>query len=164
MPWHPDHARAPASHGAKGEARVRHGSGSIGIGLTLAVGAAVACPDRKVVCTTSDGSTVRVSTANMYTRQQLRCTVDVQMYCIQSLWTMAREVQHCVKQHTAAWRSGGGLTRRAARAEPEHLRRGDRQRRVRHPPGRDDAHGQRTDGSRGRGRVRPQATGVFGGA
>ena len=35
--------------------------GSIGTGLPLAVGAAVACPDRKVVCLESDGS-------GMYTR------------------------------------------------------------------------------------------------
>lgn len=44
--------------------------GSIGIGIPLAVGAAVACPDAKVICTSSDGSS---------------------MYCIQALWTIARE-------------------------------------------------------------------------
>jgi acetolactate synthase-1/2/3 large subunit len=44
--------------------------GSIGIGTPLAVGAATACPDRKVVCLEGDGSA---------------------MYTIQSLWTMARE-------------------------------------------------------------------------
>jgi acetolactate synthase I/II/III large subunit len=44
--------------------------GSIGIALPLAVGAAVACPNRKVLCLTSDGST---------------------MYTLQALWTMARE-------------------------------------------------------------------------
>ncbi len=44
--------------------------GSIGIGLPLAIGAAVACPDRKVLCLDGDGSA---------------------MYTIQSLWTMARE-------------------------------------------------------------------------
>jgi acetolactate synthase I/II/III large subunit len=44
--------------------------GSIGIGLPLAVGAAVACPDRRVLCLTADGST---------------------MYTPQGLWTMARE-------------------------------------------------------------------------
>jgi acetolactate synthase-1/2/3 large subunit len=44
--------------------------GSIGIGLPLAVGAAVACPDRKVVCLDGDGSA---------------------MYTIQALWTQARE-------------------------------------------------------------------------
>jgi acetolactate synthase-1/2/3 large subunit len=44
--------------------------GSIGTGLPLAVGAAVACPDRKVVCLESDGSA---------------------MYTLQGLWTMARE-------------------------------------------------------------------------
>jgi acetolactate synthase-1/2/3 large subunit len=44
--------------------------GSIGIGLPLATGAAVACPDRKVVCLHADGSA---------------------MYTIQALWTQARE-------------------------------------------------------------------------
>ena len=44
--------------------------GSIGWGLPTAVGAAVACPERKVVCLEGDGSA---------------------MYTIQSLWTMARE-------------------------------------------------------------------------
>jgi acetolactate synthase-1/2/3 large subunit len=44
--------------------------GSIGLGLPLAVGAAVACPDRKVVCLEGDGSA---------------------MYTLQALWTMARE-------------------------------------------------------------------------
>jgi acetolactate synthase I/II/III large subunit len=44
--------------------------GSIGIALPLAVGAAVACPDRRVLCLTADGSA---------------------MYTLQSLWTMARE-------------------------------------------------------------------------
>jgi acetolactate synthase I/II/III large subunit len=44
--------------------------GSIGIGLPLAVGAAVACPDRKVLCLEADGSA---------------------MYTPQALWTMARE-------------------------------------------------------------------------
>ncbi len=44
--------------------------GSIGIGPPLAVGAAVACPDRKVVALQADGSA---------------------MYTIQGLWTQARE-------------------------------------------------------------------------
>jgi acetolactate synthase-1/2/3 large subunit len=44
--------------------------GSIGIALPLAVGAAVACPDRKVLCLSADGSG---------------------MYTPQALWTMARE-------------------------------------------------------------------------
>jgi acetolactate synthase-1/2/3 large subunit len=44
--------------------------GSIGIALPLAVGAAVACPNRKVLCLTADGSG---------------------MYTLQALWTMARE-------------------------------------------------------------------------
>ncbi|MFA7506208.1 MAG: acetolactate synthase large subunit [Burkholderiaceae bacterium] len=44
--------------------------GSIGFGLPCAVGAAIACPDRKVVCLEGDGSG---------------------MYTVQSLWTMARE-------------------------------------------------------------------------
>jgi acetolactate synthase I/II/III large subunit len=44
--------------------------GAIGQGLPVAVGAAVACPDRPVVCLQSDGSA---------------------MYTISALWTMARE-------------------------------------------------------------------------
>jgi acetolactate synthase-1/2/3 large subunit len=44
--------------------------GSIGFGLPQAIGAAVACPERKVVCIHGDGGA---------------------MYTIQSLWTMARE-------------------------------------------------------------------------
>ena len=44
--------------------------GSIGIALPLALGAAVACRDRKVLCLTADGSG---------------------MYTLQALWTMARE-------------------------------------------------------------------------
>jgi acetolactate synthase I/II/III large subunit len=44
--------------------------GAIGNGLPLAVGAAVACPSRKVICLEGDGSG---------------------MYTVQSLWTMARE-------------------------------------------------------------------------
>jgi len=44
--------------------------GAIGWGLPAAVGAAIACPDRKVLCLEGDGSA---------------------MYTIQSLWSMARE-------------------------------------------------------------------------
>ncbi|MDQ6695860.1 MAG: acetolactate synthase large subunit [Actinomycetota bacterium] len=44
--------------------------GAIGQGLPVALGAAVACPDRRVICLEADGSA---------------------MYTIQSLWTMARE-------------------------------------------------------------------------
>lgn len=44
--------------------------GAIGQGLPTAVGAAVACPDRKVLCMEADGSG---------------------MYTLQALWTMARE-------------------------------------------------------------------------
>ncbi|MFZ4584291.1 MAG: acetolactate synthase large subunit [Acidimicrobiia bacterium] len=44
--------------------------GAIGQGLPVAVGAAIACPDRKVIALEADGSA---------------------MYTLQSLWTMARE-------------------------------------------------------------------------
>ncbi len=44
--------------------------GAIGQGLPVAVGAAVACPDRPVVCLQADGSA---------------------MYTVSALWTMARE-------------------------------------------------------------------------
>jgi acetolactate synthase-1/2/3 large subunit len=44
--------------------------GSIGMAMPVAVGAAIACPDRKVLCLEGDGSG---------------------MYTLQALWTMARE-------------------------------------------------------------------------
>ena len=44
--------------------------GSIGFSTPVATGAAVACPDRKVICMVGDGSA---------------------MYTLQSLWTQARE-------------------------------------------------------------------------
>ncbi|HEY9567896.1 MAG TPA: thiamine pyrophosphate-dependent enzyme, partial [Thalassobaculum sp.] len=44
--------------------------GSIGLGLPYATGAAIACPDRKVICAEGDGSG---------------------MYTLQALWTQARE-------------------------------------------------------------------------
>ncbi len=44
--------------------------GAIGLGMPMASGAAVACPDRKVICLEGDGSG---------------------MYTVQALWTMARE-------------------------------------------------------------------------
>ncbi len=44
--------------------------GSIGYGMPVAIGAAIACPDRKVLALEGDGSA---------------------MYTVQSLWTMARE-------------------------------------------------------------------------
>jgi len=44
--------------------------GAIGIGLPLATGAAIACPDREVICLQADGSA---------------------MYTVQALWTQARE-------------------------------------------------------------------------
>lgn len=49
--------------------------GAIGIGLPLAVGASVACPDRKVVTMQADGSG---------------------MYTVQALWTQARERLDCL--------------------------------------------------------------------
>ncbi|MFZ2737383.1 MAG: acetolactate synthase large subunit [Burkholderiaceae bacterium] len=44
--------------------------GAIGHGFANAIGAAIACPDRKVVCLQADGSG---------------------MYCVQALWTQARQ-------------------------------------------------------------------------
>jgi acetolactate synthase I/II/III large subunit len=49
--------------------------GAIGLGLPMAVGAAIACPDRKVIGLQADGSG---------------------MYTVQALWTMARENLDCV--------------------------------------------------------------------
>jgi acetolactate synthase-1/2/3 large subunit len=58
------------SAGAPPHTWLSNTGGSIGIGLPLATGAAVACPDRKVICFDGDGSA---------------------MYTLQSLWTHARE-------------------------------------------------------------------------
>jgi len=58
---------------SKGSARhslLQLTGGAIGIGIPLATGAAIACPDRKVVCLQADGSG---------------------MYTCQGLWTQARE-------------------------------------------------------------------------
>jgi acetolactate synthase-1/2/3 large subunit len=59
-----------ATRGAPRHDWLGNTGGSIGIALPLAVGAAVACPDRRVLCLTADGSG---------------------MYTLQALWTMARE-------------------------------------------------------------------------
>ena len=78
----PDHAILSDEMVSSGEAVLRHlagapafdllpvTGGSIGQGLPVAVGAAVACPHRKVIALEADGSG---------------------MYTAQSLWTMARE-------------------------------------------------------------------------
>ena len=60
----------PATLGAPPHDWLGNTGGSIGIALPLAVGAAVAAPDRRVLCLTADGSA---------------------MYTLQALWTMARE-------------------------------------------------------------------------
>src|SRR5204862_1925884 len=60
----------PFSAGAPPHDWLNNMGGSIGFGGPVAVGAAVACPDRKVICMIGDGSS---------------------MYTIQALWTMARE-------------------------------------------------------------------------
>jgi acetolactate synthase-1/2/3 large subunit len=59
-----------ATNGAPPHDWLGNTGGSIGIAMPLAVGAAVACPSRKVLCLTADGSG---------------------MYTLQALWTMARE-------------------------------------------------------------------------
>lgn len=61
---------APGLCRARGHDALTITGGSIGFGLPNAVGAAVACPDRKIVVLEGDGSG---------------------MYTLQSLWTMARE-------------------------------------------------------------------------
>lgn len=63
-------AVAPEMLGARAHDWLNISGGSIGYGLPCAVGAAVACPDRKVLALQADGSA---------------------MYTLQSLWTMARE-------------------------------------------------------------------------
>lgn len=60
----------PATLGAPPHDWLGNTGGSIGIALPLAVGAAVAAPDRPVLCLSADGSG---------------------MYTLQALWTMARE-------------------------------------------------------------------------
>ncbi len=60
----------PYSAGAPPHDWLNNMGGSIGFGTPVAVGAAVACPNRKVIAMIGDGSA---------------------MYTIQSLWTMARE-------------------------------------------------------------------------
>jgi acetolactate synthase I/II/III large subunit len=58
-----------AARGAAPHDVLANTGGSIGIALPMAVGAAVACPDRRVLCLSADGSG---------------------MYTLQALWTMAR--------------------------------------------------------------------------
>ncbi|AQA18612.1 acetolactate synthase large subunit [Halioglobus japonicus] len=63
-------AVAPMTATARRHDWLNQTGGSIGWGLSAGVGAAIACPERKVICLEGDGSA---------------------MYTIQSLWTMARE-------------------------------------------------------------------------
>ncbi len=63
-------AVVPLCQGAAPHTWLAQTGGSLGLGLPMAVGAALACPDRKTVCLTGDGSA---------------------MYTLQSLWTQARE-------------------------------------------------------------------------
>jgi len=60
----------PATKGAPPHDWLANPGGSIGMAMPVAIGAAIACPDRKVLCLEGDGSG---------------------MYTLQSLWTMARE-------------------------------------------------------------------------
>jgi acetolactate synthase-1/2/3 large subunit len=60
----------PATHGAPPHDWLQLTGGAIGEGIPLAIGAAVACPDRKVIALQADGSA---------------------MYTVQGLWTQARE-------------------------------------------------------------------------
>jgi acetolactate synthase-1/2/3 large subunit len=60
----------PLTAGAPPHDWLQNMGGSIGYGMPVAVGAAVACPDRKVLALVGDGSG---------------------MYTVQALWTMARE-------------------------------------------------------------------------
>jgi acetolactate synthase-1/2/3 large subunit len=65
-------AAAPANYEVPQSGKL---TGAVGIGLPLATGAAVACPDRKVVTLQADGSG---------------------MYTLQALWTQARENLDCL--------------------------------------------------------------------
>ena len=60
----------PETAGAPPHDWINNRGGSIGYGMPVAVGAAIACPDRKVIALVGDGSA---------------------MYTLQALWTMARE-------------------------------------------------------------------------
>jgi acetolactate synthase-1/2/3 large subunit len=60
----------PETAGAPPHDWINNRGGSIGYGMPVAIGAAIACPDRKVIAMIGDGSA---------------------MYTVQSLWTMARE-------------------------------------------------------------------------
>ncbi len=60
----------PVTRGAPKHTWLNNCGGSIGYGMPAAIGAAIACPDRKVMALTGDGSA---------------------MYTVQALWTMARE-------------------------------------------------------------------------
>ena len=60
----------PATAGAPKHTWLNNCGGSIGYGLPASIGAAIACPDRKVLALIGDGSA---------------------MYTVQALWTMARE-------------------------------------------------------------------------
>ncbi len=60
----------PVTKGAPKHDWLNNCGGSIGYGMPVAIGAAVACPDRKVLAMIGDGSA---------------------MYTVQALWTMARE-------------------------------------------------------------------------
>ena len=60
----------PVTKGAPKHTWLNNCGGSIGYGLPTAIGAAIACPERKVMALTGDGSA---------------------MYTVQALWTMARE-------------------------------------------------------------------------
>ena len=61
---------ASLTAGAAPHDTLQNMGGSIGFGTPVATGAAIACPDRKVICLVGDGSA---------------------MYTVQSLWTQARE-------------------------------------------------------------------------
>ena len=60
----------PQCQGAAPHDWLAQSGGSLGLGLPLSAGAAIACPERKTLCLTGDGSA---------------------MYTLQSLWTHARE-------------------------------------------------------------------------
>jgi acetolactate synthase-1/2/3 large subunit len=60
----------PPTRGARPHTWLQNMGGSIGLGLPMGTGAALACPDRKTICLQADGSA---------------------MYTLQALWTMARE-------------------------------------------------------------------------
>ena len=114
--------------------------GSIGLGMPLATGAAIACPDRKVVTLEGDGSA---------------------MYTVQALWTQAREgldvTTLAVLEPQLSDFKGGARQCRRRQSRPQgarHARPRQSRPRFRHPG---EGHGCSRRARRRHGGVQPPA-------